>query len=486
MSITFNGIGSGLDIDSIVGAIVDAERAPAENRLNRLESSTTEELSAIGQLNSALSNFLDAVDELGDEDLYQGRTVSIGDRDLVAASADETAQTGNYQLQIESIASAHKVATQAVASGTTEVGTGTLTIHLGSSSFDVEIDSDNNSLAEIRNAINNSEANIGVTASIINDDTGARLVLTSDQTGVDNLVSVTAADDDGNDRDLAGLSQLVYDPNDVNALGDGGVVHDGLELAEASNATVYIDGLTVTSASNTIDNVIEGVSIDLLGAQDSDDFSAGNTINISVQNDTGSIKDSVNEFVSVYNGFLDVVEQLTLVVVNDGNTGNLTGALTGDSTVRSLLSNIRSQLSTGVDDNPDGLQFLVNLGISTDEDGRLTVDDSLLDEALAENFSSVGNLFAGDSGLSERLTNSLAGYTGSGGVLELRRDSLQNRLNDVDEQREELERRIAITEARFYSQYQAADSLIGNLNNTLSFLSTSLLNNNISRNNNNS
>merc|ERR1711916_36966 len=152
--------------------------------------------------------------------------------------------------------------------------------YLGSSSFDVEIDSDNNSLAEIRNAINNSEANIGVTASIINDDTGARLVLTSDQTGVDNLVSVTAADDDGNDRDLAGLSQLVYDPNDVNALGDGGVVHDGLELAEASNATVYIDGLTVTSASNTIDNVIEGVSIDLLGAQDSDDFSAGNTINI--------------------------------------------------------------------------------------------------------------------------------------------------------------------------------------------------------------
>ena len=477
MSITFNGIGSGLDIDSIVNAIVDAERAPTENRLNRLESSTTEELSAIGQLNSALSTFLDAVEDLGDEDLYQGRTVSIGDRDLLAASADETAQTGNYQVQIESIANAHKIATQAVASGAAAVGTGTLSLHLGGSSFDVEIESGANTLADLRNAINDAEANIGIRASIINDDSGARLVLTSNETGEDNLISVTASDDDGNNRDNTGLSQLIYDPDDINAVGDGGVIHDGQELTAASNATVYIDGLTVTSASNTIDNVVEGVSINLLAAQNSDDFSAGNTINLSVQNDSGAIKDSINEFIDVYNSFIDIVDQLTVVVVNDGNTGNLTGVLTGDSTVRNLLSNIRSQFSTGVDSNPSNLQFLVNIGISTDDEGKLTLDDGRLDEALSDDFAAIGNLFSGDDGLSERLSDSLAGYSGSGGVLELRRQSLQQTLNGVDDQREALEERISLTEARLFSQYQAADALIGSLNNTLNFLNTSLINN---------
>jgi len=474
MSITFNGIGSGLDIDSIVQAIVAAEEAPAKNRLDRLESDTTEELSAIGQLSSALSDFLDAVDDLGEATLYQGRSVSIGDRDLVAASADENAQTGNYQIQIEQIATAHKIATQAVAQGNTEVGTGTLTIHLGSASFDVAIDSENNTLAEIRDAINSSEANIGVKASIINDDSGARLVITSDATGEDNVIAVTATDDDGNNRDANGLSALIYDPNDIDAVGDGGVVHDGKELAAPQNAIVYIDGLTVTRSSNTIEDVIDGVSIDILAAQSEEDFTAGTTINLSIGNDSNSIKDALNNFVDVYNSFMSIVDQLTVVVVNDGTTGNLTGALTGDSTVRNLVSTIRQQFSFGIDDNPEGAKFLVNLGITTDQDGLLTLDGAMLDDALENNFADIGALFTGDKGLAERMSKALAGYTGAGSILELRQDRLRETINNVDDQRIDLKERLSLVEARLYSQYQAADALIGNLNNTLSYLTNFL------------
>lgn len=470
MSITFNGIGSGLDIDSIVEAIVGAERAPAENRLNRVETDTTEELSAIGQLSSALNDFISAVEDLGDEELYQGRSVSIGDRELINATADESAQTGSYQIQVEQIATAHKIATQAVAAGSSQIGTGTLTLHLGSGSFDVAIDEENNTLAGIRDAINNDEGNIGVKASIINDDTGARLVLTSDETGEENTIVVTAADDDGNSRDTSGLSALVYDPNDIDSLGDGGVVHDAKELATPQNAQLYIDGLSVTRSSNAIEDVIDGVNIDLLQAQSDEDFTEGSTINLTVSNDEAAISDTLNNFIGVYNSFMSVVDQLTVVVVNDGSTGNLTGALTGDSTVRNLVSTIRSQFSTGVDSNPEELQFLVNLGITTDDQGQLTLDNTRLEEALANNFDDIGTLFTGDDGLAERMTSALDGYTGVGNILELRQNRLQDTLNDVDDRREKLEERISLVEARLYSQYQAADSLIGSLNNTLSFL----------------
>lgn len=479
MSITFNGIGSGLDIDSIVETIVNAERAPTENRLNRLEESTTEQLSAVGQLNSALNTFLDSIEDLGDASLFQGRSVSIGDRDLIDATAEDSAEPANYQIQIERIATAQKVATQAVTAGTTEVGTGTLNVHLGDNSFSVDITSENNTLSEIRDSINDSENNVGVRASIINDDTGARLVLTSDETGVSNTIAVTVEDDDGNNRDSSsGLSQLVYDPTDIDSIGDGGVVHTGLELNAAQDAVLYIDGLTVTSASNTVTDVIEGVTLNLLEAQDSDDFTGGDTINLSIGNDTQGTRDAIENFVSVYNGFIDVVDQLTVVVVNDGNTGNLTGALTGDSTVRNILSSIRSELSIGVDSNPSDLQFLVNLGISTDQEGRLTVDDATLDSVIASDFESIANLFSGDEGLSERLTDTLSGYTGSDGVIELRQEGLQTTLNNIDDQREALDRRITLTEERFYAQYRAADALVGELTSTLDFLRTSLQVNN--------
>ncbi len=479
MSITFNGIGSGLDIDAIVGAIVNAERAPTENRLNRLEESTTEELSAIGQLNSALNTFIDSAEDLGEASLFQGRSVSIGDRDLLDASAEDTAEAATYQIQIEQIATAQKVATQAVSAGTTEVGTGTINVYLGSNSFAVDITSENNTLSEIRDSINNSDNNIGVRASIINDDTGARLVLTSQDAGVSNTIAVTVDDDDGDDRDsTVGLSQLVYDPTDIESVGDGGVIHTGLELNAAQNAIVHIDGLTVTSESNDISGVIEGVSLNVLDAQDNDDFTNGDTINLTIGNDTQGTKSAIENFVEVYNGFIDVVDQLTLVVVNDGNTGNLTGALTGDSTVRNIVSSIRSQLSIGVESNPSDFQFLVNLGLSTDQEGRLTLDDTTLNNALDNNYDSITNLFSGEGALSERLTNSLSGYTGATGVIELRQEGLQTTLNSIDDQREALERRITLTEERLFAQYRAADALVGELNNTLNFLTTSLSANN--------
>ncbi|GLS27353.1 flagellar filament capping protein FliD [Marinibactrum halimedae] len=471
MSITFNGIGSGLDIDSIVGAIVEAERAPTASRLTRIEENSTEEFSAIGQLSQGLDQFLDALSDLNDASLYSGRSTSVGSSENFTASAEEGAQLGSYQIQVESVAESARIATQGVSSADSAVGTGTINVFSGTTSFGVTIDSSNNTLQGIRDAINTSENNLGVTASIVTDDTGSRLVLTSDDTGSSNSVALTVEDDDGTNRDAAsGLSQLVYDPTDLAGAGDGGVTQGGQELSAGSDAIIYVDGLRTTSESNTITSAIDGVTLNVRSAQDATDITNGNTINLTVSNDESSVRDSIQNFTDVYNSFMSLVDQLTVVVVNDGTTGNLTGALTGDSTVRNLVSNIRDEFSTPVSGNPDGLQFLVNLGISTNDEGLLEIDNTALDDALSNNFDDIGGLFTGAEGLSERLSSALTGYTGPSGVLSQRMDSLQNTLNDVVEDREALDRRMVQVEARLYSQYQAMDQLVSQLNSTLDFV----------------
>ncbi|MGY8828241.1 MAG: flagellar filament capping protein FliD, partial [Pseudomonadales bacterium] len=191
--VAITGIGSGIKIDEIVTAMVNAERAPKTNQLDRLEKTTVARISAMGSLTSALNTFKTAVDSLNKPSLFESRTASSSNTSALKVTASTTAPAGNYNVQVKQLATSSKVALQSVTGGNTATfNSGSLTISTGSSSFGVNITSGNNTLAGMRDAINEAGKSSGVSATIITDDSGSRLVLNSTKSGAGNDIQVVA------------------------------------------------------------------------------------------------------------------------------------------------------------------------------------------------------------------------------------------------------------------------------------------------------
>lgn len=470
------GIGSGIDIDSIVTAMVNAERAPKTNQLDRLEKTTVARISAMGSLTSALNTFKTAVDSLNKTSLFESRTASSSNTSALKVTAATTAPAGNYNVQVKQLATSSKVALQSVAGGNTATfNSGSLTISAGSSSFDVDITASNNTLAGMRDAINEAGKSSGVSATIITDDSGSRLVLSSTKSGAGNDIQVVASEDNVTTGANALTSQALVptvDPGNADAFikpdsttGAGGVI------TKAQSAKLSIDGLDLVRDTNRIADALEGVTLDLTAAQSSTDLADGKTISVTVGVDKSSVKSNLQKFVDAYNALISTTSQLTAVVPVDG--GNpVTGPLLGDSSIRNVLSSLRNEMvkMTG----EDGVRALADLGITTEKDGKLKLDDTKLTKALESNFDQVAGYLAGDNGLMGRLSKSVGAYVGTTGVLKQRTDALQVTKKGVDEQRKVLAIRVESLQARLYAQYNAMDSLVGRLQKTSESLANQL------------
>lgn len=441
------GIGSGIDIDQIVKAMVSAERAPKDAQLQRLETATTSRISSLGTLKGALSEFQTALKNLNDLSLFDTRKATSSDSARLTASASKTALAGSYSLEVTQLATASKIASGSVSgdSSATFATGGSLTISLGGDSYDIEV-ADGASLKDIRDAINTTLEDNGISANIVSDPIAntSRLVLSSSKSGAGNDLTLSAQG--------AGLQALV---SNVPA-----------PLSLAANAKFKIDGLPLESASNAVSGVIEGVSFDLLEAEE------GKEITLTVGENTSAVKDSLKKFVDAYNKLITTTNSLTSVVAVGEGKEPVTGGLVGDSSVRHLLSGIRAELTSPGDG--DQLRVLADLGITTQKDGKLKIDDTKLDAVLKDNYDAVGAFFTGDTGLMNRLDGRISGYVESGGVLEQRVSGLQQTLSNVDAQKAALEVRVASIQSRLYSQYNAMDSLIGQLSRTSDWLSGAL------------
>lgn len=470
------GIGSGIDIDSIVTAMVNAERAPKTNQLDRLEKTTVARISAMGSLTSALNTFKTAVDSLNKTSLFESRTASSSNTGALKVTAATTAPAGNYNVQVKQLATSSKVALQSVAGGNTATfNSGSLTISAGSSSFDVDITASNNTLAGMRDAINEAGKSSGVSATIITDDSGSRLVLSSTKSGAGNDIQVVASEDNVTTGANALTSQALVptvDPGNADAFikpdsttGAGGVI------TKAQSAKLSIDGLDLVRDTNRIADALEGVTLDITAAQSSTDLADGKTISVTVGVDKSSVKSNLQKFVDAYNALISTTSQLTAVVPVDG--GNpVTGPLLGDSSIRNVLSSLRNEMvkMTG----EDGVRALADLGITTEKDGKLKLDDTKLTKALESNFDQVAGYLAGDNGLMGRLSKSVGAYVGTTGVLKQRTDALQVTKKGVDEQRKVLAIRVESLQTRLYAQYNAMDSLVGRLQKTSESLANQL------------
>lgn len=482
MAIT--GIGSGMDIKGMVDALVNAERAPKAAQIARLERDTTAKFTALSQFKSALATFQESLKKLDDPALFEKRAVTSGNADIFTVSGDASAVAGNYNVQVFNLAQSSKVALAGVTDPAAAVGTGKMTITAGDAVVEVDITEANNSLTGIRDAINAAGKESGLSATIVNDpngEGGARLILSSEQSGKGNdiNVSVTAGAEDTGDLSVLAFTPPApgddYAPMPVNENDPQGP----RVISYAQDANLAIDGINISSSSNTVERAIQGVTLTLKSAQPAEDLAGAVTVSLGVVEDRAGVKDSITEFVTAYNKMLDTVSSLTRVTaVGGGDSQPLAGGLVGDASVRSFMSAMRSTLGT-VGSSEGGIRILADLGVTTQRDGKLAIDDEKLDQALENNFEQLNSFLTGDDGLMARLSTQVEPYTQTGGILENRTKALQNVLTGrggVDDQREALDRRIAKVESRLLAQFNAMDTLLAQMSGTSNYL-TSVLDN---------
>ena len=447
------GVGSGLDVNSLVAQLVAAERQPVANRINLAEARTNSELSAVGQIKSALASFQSALEALSDIDNFQQRTVTLSDEDYIAVSAGAAAVKGSYDIEVQQLAAANRFASIAYPGADSQVGTGLMTFTVNGSSFAVNIAEGADTLADIRDAINDAPDNIGVQATIINADDGSRLVLSSAETGVANEVTLVSSGGNGL------LWPFNFDPNAASPM---------TELQQGLDSIAVINGFTVTGSTNSVGEAVEGLDIDLLQAE------LGTTTTVDIGFNDAAANAALNSFVNAYNALASTIDQVTAFDQESG----VAGALLGDSIVRDIESALRRELS-GVVGDPlqDPFTMLAEIGITTDLNGKLEIDSTRSADAIEQDFDAVGMLFADETdGIAVRLDAIISGFLESTGSISLREERLNTRLEDLTDQRERLDERMLQVEERFFAQFSALDTLLAQFQSTSSFLTSQLAN----------
>lgn len=456
-TISSPGIGSGLDINSIVTKLMTIEQQPLIN-LQRKEASYQAQLSAYGAVKGALSTVQTAAKALTSATLYSGRSVSVADNTILTASAGSTAAVGTYAVTVSQLAQAQVLRTNvAYAATTTTFNTGSIAINVGGgATTNITIDATNNTLGGIRDAINS--ANIGVTASVVNDGTTNRLIFSSKTTGLTaGAMSITVTDSG------SGGTQALSDLNSASLT----------SLALPLDAIFSVNGLSITRSGNSVTDAIEGVSLNLTKAGT---LTTPVATQITVTRNTSSVQNAVADFVTAYN---TAVKQLKSVSAYDATTKQA-AVLTGDNTVRGLLNQMSNLAQSRVSGLSGGLSRLSDLGISVQKDGTLSTDSTKLSAALNDTTKDVAGLFSStatdNKGIAVRLNEAITSILGSSGMLTSRTEGINRSIAGLTKRQEALESRLTTIEANYRRQFTALDSLLASMNQTSSYLTQQLSN----------
>lgn len=454
MAISAAGVGSGLDVGGIISQLMAVERQPL-SRLQTQQKSYQSKLSAFGQLQSAMSKLQDAAATLAKSTTFSATTASAGDTKAFTASSTTSAQTGSYNIEVQQLARAQRVATSATTAPT--VGEGSLTISLGryaeDGSFTAAADGEKTisvaagaSLADLRDAINGADA--GVSAQIINNGTVDQLVISSKETGAAQAFKLSGT---------GGLADFSY---------DAGSATPGLTtVQQAQDARLTIDGLAITRGSNTIADAIEGVTLTLAKPTE------GETA-VTVSRDDETAKKAIDEFAKAWNELNTLIRTQTSY---DAATKKA-GTLNGDASVRSIQGQLRSVFSNPIS-GLSGATMLSQAGISFKTDGSMSVDSAKLAEALADPSMKIGELFAGNGtvdGFAKTLETRVKGMLDTDGLLSARTDGINRTIKSFDARIESLEARLVKVEARYSAQFTALDAAMSSMNTTSAYLTQQL------------
>lgn len=470
--ITSTGVGSGLDINSIIPSLMAVEQRPL-TLLQQREATMQTRISAFGALKSQLSSLGDVAAKLAKTSAWNPLKAESTDSAAVGVSATASAVAGKHSLQVQQLAQGQVLASSAFASSASVVGTGTLRLELGtteagvftpkdgSSAVEITIGSEQQTLAGIRDAIN--AAGAGVTASIVTGSGGAQLVLRSAD-GAENSIRLSAVDDDGNDLDGSGLSALAYDP--AAAVGAG---RNMLQTQAAQDAKFTLDGIEVTSATNAPSTVLEGVTLNLRKV-------TSEPVTLTISTDSSALRKTVEEFVTAFNNLTKLLKQQTQS--DPGGSNN--GPLQADATAIGLLNGMREMLR-GTVSGLGGINSLNAAGIELTRDGTLQIDDKRF-ATLLEDPNQLARLFtqpqsgsdAGSRGFALRFEAWAKALAGEEGVLASRVEGLKDSVKSNQKQQDTLAERLARTEARLRAQYQRLDTQMSDLNARMAQLRSSL------------
>jgi flagellar hook-associated protein 2 len=471
-SITSIGVGSGLDVNSIVTQLMALEQRPLT--LLQLKAATMQtRISAFGSLKAKLSSLDDVATRLADPANWNPLTASSTDSTSVTASAASTAKPGSYTVEVSQLAQAQALSSGSYGSSASVVGTGKFTLELGTTAAGVftpksgalptllTIDSSHQTLAGIRDTINASSS--GVTASIVTSGGTSRLVLRS-PSGADSSIRLTATDDDGNSTDAAGLSALAFDPAAIAGSG-----RNMTETQGALDAKYTLNGLALASATNSPTDVVDGLTLS---------FSKLTTapVDVSVAIDSTGLRKNINDFVTAYNGLNTLIKAQTLA----DPTGANKGALQGDFTARALVSALSDTLHGSVS-GLIGPASLSAAGIELQRDGSLRVNDTRLTpllstpDKLSQLFSQAqSGSDANSRGIALRFKQWTELLTAGTGVLAGRTQGLTQSVTANQKAQDTQQARLTATEARLRAQYQRLDTQMASLNAQMKKMTSSL------------
>lgn len=454
--ITSAGVGSGLDLESIISATLSAENTPKLQAFAEKQESLQVELSSLGEVKSAMSKLQDTIEKLADIDNFNKRIANIkqptsDDGDLISVTPTSDISPGDFNIEVIELAQGSRATSNdGLFTSTDDVVTasgGTLSFSAGDKSFDLTLDA-GATLADLRDAINDSDDNFGVTANIINTGTESKLVLTSSVSGTGNDLVIT--------NDNAEL-------DNVSTLANDGVSAGGIAIAsgdEAKSAEIKVDGISITNDTNTFKDAVQDMTI--VAKRQSVD---GETAKLSVEVDRSSVTKLVDEFIVNYNNLIGQIGLQTRV----GKP------LNSDSTIRSFDSQLVNALSTELTD-AGPFSSIFDIGLGVDKEGYLEKSSLVrsLSEAMDENYDDIGKAFAGEGGIAKQLESLLENYVETDGIMKQRENSLNSQLDDLEDDVANHEYRMESLEARLRQQYAGLDVLLAQMQSTQTYLSSQL------------
>lgn len=526
MSISFGGLATGLDSNAIIDQLMELERQPIK-RLETDRSWFTKRQQAYTTFDSKLKGFLSSIEDLGSSDELLKKSVTSASKDFFSVSADSDALAGtSYQVEVVSLAQVQKNVSQGYADKFAQgFSPGELTLTVGDNeAVTISIDETNNSLEGVMQAINDADA--GVNASIINDGTDSpyRLVLTGENVASGFSMTSTLSNYDGDvsaqlqaggfvdqDAENFGTGTLTLSTGDTislskatNSLTDmmeainaetgttgvsASIVEEGdnfvlslsggetitataltgssytpfnlVETQPATQAHVRVDSIDIYADGNTLTEAIPGMSLDLVKAEE------GTTTVVSVDIDEAAIKSQIQSFVKGYN---DVAAFINSQSTINGSSG---GVLNGDSGVSVIKRKLQNLLTTTVD-NSGSFAALSQLGLKTQKDGTLELDDEILTDAIQKNLEDVEKLLVGEGdtdGVAVKFQNYLEDITDSiDGVLAGTKKSTESNLKRIDNRIDQIEMRLSHREETMRRQYAALEELVSGMNNQSAFI----------------
>jgi flagellar hook-associated protein 2 len=459
------GLGSGLDIGSIVKVLVTAQTQAKTDQISKTTTDISTKISAAATLKSALTTFQTSLTNLGDvtKGAFNAYAATSSNTSTLTATASNTAVAGTFKIHVNSLATASKVGTAAFSGGATSaIPSGNLTVTQNGTSTSFTIGADA-TLQSVRDQINAKSNTSGISANVVTDSNGSRLVFSGVDVKTGNPIT-GAGSDITTSSDIAGFTIAAGSTLDPTSPTSAGIIG-----AAATDASLTVDGLPITSKSNTIDKAIGGLSFNLLsaGTQTGSTFTGADST-ITVASNTSGLQTSLQSFVDSYNALVKTINSLT-TATTDPTTGQLTvaAAYTGDSMPRNLLSDLRQQL---VSPGPgSALSVLSQLGVNTAQgDGTLSIDATKFTAAMSKNLGGqIQQLFSDTTaGLSKRMTAVLTPYTQTGGILDTRTTQLNKQQDDVDKQKLSLDLLTTNLTASLTAKYNAMDLVVGQLKAT--------------------